>query len=1124
MCMKRMKITLLTTLFIGILTNAVSQSASNMELPKVMPPSPEVAAIGKYGDMPMGYATGTPVIDIPIYTLKVKDIQVPVSLSYNASGIRVEEVATWVGLGWNLNTGGSLTRTVRGRLPDDYSPYGYMYTPYNIIYMNQIITPCAPYAQDPTATIPPELGDTCTQSVILKDKWENDQIDIEPDLFAFSVGGYSGKFTWNQQTSSFEQFPYSNILINYTTNSSGNITSFTLTLPNGSKAYFGISKDGYRNSREYTGTNNITTYFDGNASQANNSGLTSTSAWSLLTLEHPVGQTIEFNYTTVQAKNFGRMSEVSVMGSMTGSSGGGQSCAPYTGFDLRASFYDQNIYKPVLTSITSPSATVTFTTASGIRADVAMNERALEQITVSDHLTNTVKRYDFNYDYTTSPDSTILWGLTGYKDIAKKRLRLLRIQEFDTSGNYSLPPYKFTYSAKELPNRLSASQDYWGYYNGKTQYNDFLTPKVEQTCINTLSTGQPGTYVNGTTGADRTVDTSLSYSGILEKIEYPTGGFTHYFYESNLAPLIADAINPCVERSGLTEKKVEFGTISDTPTYYYSQNFTVGSRRYGTVTMVSQLDGCLLNNNSNCNLSITLRGVTNPSYINTFSMSGIQYLSLNEGEYKISATINPNTPSDSLPNFLVKLTWKEQEDPYNFPVGGLRVKKIISEDNLGNKIKRSFDYNLFNSPDASSGFLMGNPTHVINYAGGGFMTKVISNSYVPLNGEGRTIMYSNVTEYFDDDKSSFKNQYTFNVDEDQYMEGYRELTVKKTWRDGFLKKKTAWEKTGINQYRVLTEEVNDYAASSPHDYHNAISYLQENVGYHCIKMQVLNQDCWFHSEWFLPDFTTSKTYSYDASGNATELSSTVTNEYNSKHLLSATTTNNTKGQEVINKIFYPTDYVNNNNHNLPALISKHLMQLPVKTQTLVDTKQVDGSIILYNANGQPTNVFKYENNALVVPAAHDAANVLLNDYNVKHTIDYNASGDIVQLQKANDLKEVYIYGYNGQYPVAKVVGSDYATVYGLITPSIRGNLDNAVATPTSDDAVRTAINAIRSYLPTALVTTYTYKPLVGVTSETDPQGRVTYYEYDDFNRLKLIKDKDGNILKTFQYTYQEQQN
>src|SRR5580700_1992183 len=76
--------------------------------------SPTAAALGKYGDIPVSYNTGIPNVSIPIYTVKAGSLSLPISLSYHASGLKVQEQASWVGAGWSLNAGGVITRTVVG--------------------------------------------------------------------------------------------------------------------------------------------------------------------------------------------------------------------------------------------------------------------------------------------------------------------------------------------------------------------------------------------------------------------------------------------------------------------------------------------------------------------------------------------------------------------------------------------------------------------------------------------------------------------------------------------------------------------------------------------------------------------------------------------------------------------------------------------------------------------------------------------------------------------------------------------------------------------------------------------------------------------------------------------------
>ncbi|WP_261511577.1 DUF5977 domain-containing protein [Chryseobacterium paludis] len=52
-----------------------------------------------------------------------------------------------------------------------------------------------------------------------------------------------------------------------------------------------------------------------------------------------------------------------------------------------------------------------------------------------------------------------------------------------------------------------------------------------------------------------------------------------------------------------------------------------------------------------------------------------------------------------------------------------------------------------------------------------------------------------------------------------------------------------------------------------------------------------------------------------------------------------------------------------------------------------------------------------------------------------------------------------------------------------------------------------------------LITTYTYDPLIGIKSSTSKSGITTKYKYDTSNRLQKIVDKDGNTLKEYTYNY-----
>src|ERR1700761_947324 len=74
-----------------------------ISLANFTPPSPEAAALGRYGEIPVDLSSGIPSISVPVYEIKSRKLSLPISLSYHASGVKVEDIASSAGLGWVLN-------------------------------------------------------------------------------------------------------------------------------------------------------------------------------------------------------------------------------------------------------------------------------------------------------------------------------------------------------------------------------------------------------------------------------------------------------------------------------------------------------------------------------------------------------------------------------------------------------------------------------------------------------------------------------------------------------------------------------------------------------------------------------------------------------------------------------------------------------------------------------------------------------------------------------------------------------------------------------------------------------------------------------------------------------------
>ena len=141
---------------------------------------------------------------------------------------------------------------------------------------------------------------------------------------------------------------------------------------------------------------------------------------------------------------------------------------------------------------------------------------------------------------------------------------------------------------------------------------------------------------------------------------------------------------------------------------------------------------------------------------------------------------------------------------------------------------------------------------------------------------------------------------------------------------------------------------------------------------------------------------------------------------------------------------------------------------------------------------------------------------------------YDDKGNPVEISKKDGTKIYYVWGYHKTQPIAKIEGYTDAQITAVQT-----KIKTAVTASNSDTSrcldsdncnekvLRDKLTLLRNSFTSTntQVTTYTYDPLIGVTSMTDPKGYTIYYEYDEFNRLKQVKDADGNILSNNQYNY-----
>src|SRR6266487_3514614 len=375
---------------------------------RVTVPSPTAASLGKFGDVPVSLYTGVPDISIPLFTAKGRTLELPIVLRYHAGGVKVEEIGGWAGIGWTLEAGGTITRTVRG-LVDEYGA-GYYTTGY-AFYDG---------ANWPNPT-----------NFTILDQIRNEQLDGEPDRFFFDIAGRSGQFVMGPtgpypSLQEVRTIPYQNVRIEPTISSAGAITRFVITTEDGTR----YTLDSMETSTDWsTGLEDSRHWGESYAS-----------SWFLTEIRSPGGDVINLFYTPYTARHRLGTNSESFHRSEEHTSNGTYTVTKE--FAIRTQRLD---------SIKSAAHTIKFHTT--LRGDAlsptdAQQEPQLDSLTVTTPTGAVLRVFKLEHDYGTG------------------RLTLTNVYERDRNG-VPLPPYTFSYSTPLLPVYSSNSQDHWGYYNGK---------------------------------------------------------------------------------------------------------------------------------------------------------------------------------------------------------------------------------------------------------------------------------------------------------------------------------------------------------------------------------------------------------------------------------------------------------------------------------------------------------------------------------------------------------------------------------------------------------------------------------------------------------------------------------
>lgn len=1158
------KVTILLLLFIVVKISAQLEGGYRddyIQPPTVIPPSPTISNLMSFTSFPTNNYTGIPSISIPLFGTVTKDkaFNFNLSLNYHTNGVMVKSVAGLLGTGWSLFSGGAISRTMKG-IPDERKFYGVLNNGYY------------EYASHTTEERKQFLYD------VVKGCY-----DGEPDSFSFNFLGHSGKMILYKDSSGLEQVyvdSESTLKINLDYDSEGRIDSFNIVDDRGYKYFFEDKEfttvNKWSDIIEPEGRTFVRQFpppIDFYASAWNLSKVESYTGEEILSYNYEFITEVNDSFSASENRTDKNAELYRGLKSVYKTSFLSQLLPEKTISHIRTNNSTLKVKKISITDI----GEIEFENEKGRLDYLKLDDQnehtgaSLKELKIKDLHGNLIKKFNFNYEYKGVGNRLFLKEVKEYGNVSTEaliyKLEYNKANLLPATNSKDLDYWGFFNNANNsnaIPNLPELS-----YFNGGDRKTN------ERYC----TTGLLKSIVHPTGGKTEYEFESNSYSYIRDQTidDYTTDSSNNQIrksYNKTLSSDVSQSFN------GLTidfDQVVKLNLIGiDNGDFHYKNDKNLFRVRFIPV-IFGDIKGEYTLDNSRLGENIKLEDcedcLTRTKDVSLHKgdyLIELEHLGLPRGV----------KPLDFSLIFSYLDVIDNEEDLEKFKIGGgVRIKKVKKYDSeLANKLllHREFTYNFKNKPEQSSGSLVARfPMHRYNidYS---FHIKIITNTVdgtIIRPGENYTFVYDVITDYNNIPSSEsslveYQNvsiiDYNVNDVEEQIVTNTYATSINfpdergnsfpylpvnsNNWKRGKLLESEVYDvnNTVVKRikYNYIFQErskienlVNISSTSKNCPYESLFSKCDKyDIGSslaNCSNVfdYVVNRTYNLTSGVTLLKSESETTYFNEAFSTSKNFNTQKVYDYNlSKHIYPVNITVYKAGEQRVSdpllagdnsdktyletRLFYPLDIVNPTNEVL-GLINQNRMSSQVK-QIRYYGKTVDRS---QKKLSETYTLYKDFGSNLYLPEKiqFSKGEQVLEDKVLYHK--YDNLGRPLEVSKKNGTHIAYIWGYNKTQPIAKIENATYAQVSNYVNNlQTMSNLDKNEAT---ENSLRTQLNNLRnvSALENSQITTYTYDPLVGVTSITDPRGETIYYQYDEFNRLEFIKDAQGNLIKEHKYKY-----